>query len=65
MFGPSFLRSHTTNHVGAVFDGLFGVEGAVLASDALADDASALVDKHRRRRRRVVAEAVAARGDRG
>jgi hypothetical protein len=39
-----------THHVGAVFDGLLGVKGAVLPGDALADHAGALVDEHRRRR---------------
>lgn len=40
-----------TYHVGAVLDGLLGVEGAVLPGDALADHAGALVDEHRRRGR--------------
>ena len=31
------------DHFGAVFYDLFGVEGAVLSCDALADDASVLV----------------------
>jgi hypothetical protein len=39
-----------THHVGAVFDGLLGVKGAVLPGDALADHTGALVDEHRRRR---------------
>jgi len=41
------------------------VEGAVLAGDALADHACALVDEDRRRGRRELAEAMAARGDGG
>jgi hypothetical protein len=39
-------------HVGAVLDGLLGVEGAVLPRDALADHTGALVDEDRRRGRR-------------
>lgn len=38
-------------HFGAVFDGLLGVEGAVFASDALANDARVLVNEHRGRGR--------------
>lgn len=51
MFSSTFLRSHSTHHVGAILDSLLGVEGAVLPGDALADHAGALVDEHRRRRR--------------
>jgi hypothetical protein len=40
-----------TYHVGAILDGLLGVEGVVLPGDALADHAGALVDEHRWRRR--------------
>ena len=40
------------DHFGAVFDGLFGVEGAVLSGDALADDTSVLVHENCRRRMR-------------
>jgi len=59
------MEKEKGNHVGAVFDGLFGVKGAVFASDALADHACALVDEHSRRGRRELAEAMAARGDGG
>lgn len=57
------MRERGTNHFGAVFDGLFGVEGAGFARDALADDAGGLVNEdggRGRRRRREVADAVAA-----
>jgi len=51
MFSSTFLRSHSTHHVGAVLDGLLGVEGAILPRDALADHAGALVDENRWRGR--------------
>ena len=38
-------------HFSAILDGLFGVEGAVLSGDALANDASVFVDEDGRRQR--------------
>ena len=46
-------------HLGAIFNGLFSVEGTILPSDALADDTSVLVNEDGGRwwrRRRVVAD---------
>lgn len=40
------------HHLGAILDGLLGVEGAVLPGDALANDAAVLVHEHRRLVRR-------------
>lgn len=37
---------NATNHLGAVLDRLLAVEGALLASEALADDLGVLVDHH-------------------
>lgn len=47
-------------HLGAVLNGLLGVEGAILPGDALANDAGVLVDEDsgRRRRRSEIAELV-------
>lgn len=38
-------------HFSAILDGLFGVEGAVLSCDSLANDASVFVDEDSRGRR--------------
>src|SRR5690606_28759222 len=41
----ALTRSNTTNHLGAVFDGLLGVEGTLGTSDTLADYLGVLVDQ--------------------
>src|ERR1700693_1201249 len=41
----AFARRHTPHHPGAVLDRLLGMERAVLAGEALADDAGILVDE--------------------
>ena len=46
MLGAALARPDSADHVGAVLDGLLGVEGALLASEPLADDARLLVDLH-------------------
>ena len=38
--------AHTPHHVGPVLDGLLGVEGALLAGEALADDLGLLGQGH-------------------
>ena len=42
----ALARPDPADHVGAVLDGLLGVEGALLAREPLADDARLLVDLH-------------------
>src|SRR5690606_10784243 len=41
----AFAGRHAADHLGAVGDGLFGVEGALGAGDALADDAGLFTDE--------------------
>ena len=47
-----YVNSRIQYHFGAVFNGLFSVEGPVLSGNTLADDTCIFVDKDRRRRRR-------------
>ncbi len=41
----TFARSHAANHLGAVGDGLFGVESTLRAGEALADDFGVFIDQ--------------------
>src|SRR4029079_3889533 len=41
----AFARRHAADHLGAIGDGLLGIERALRASEALADDARVLVDE--------------------
>ena len=43
--GAAFARSNATNHLGAVFDGLLGVEAALRTGDALADNFGVFIDQ--------------------
>src|SRR5450631_4456740 len=45
MAGAGFAWRGAAHHLGAVLDGLLGMEGAVLAGEALADDLGILVDE--------------------
>src|SRR4029077_3571495 len=45
MLAAAFARRRAADHLGAVGDRLLGMERAVLASEALADDAGVLVDE--------------------
>src|SRR5262249_29257072 len=42
----AFARRGATHHLGAIGDGLLGMEGALRAGEALADDLGVLVDKN-------------------
>ena len=42
----AFARRGAADHLGAVGDGLFGMEGALVAGEALADDLGILVDEN-------------------
>lgn len=44
MSGSSFFRVDATDHLGFVFEGLLGLEGALAAGDTLADDLGVFVD---------------------
>src|SRR5690606_36960235 len=44
--GAALAGGHVADHLGAVFDGLFAVEGALRAGEALADDLGVLVDQN-------------------
>lgn len=46
VLGSGLLGVDTPNHVGAVFDGLLGVESGSLSCDSLADHPGVLVDPH-------------------
>ena len=46
MLLAALAGGHATDHVGAVVDGLLGVEGALLAREALADDLGVLGQGH-------------------
>src|SRR5262249_53490046 len=46
MTGAAFARRCAADHFGAVSDRLLGMEGAVLAGEALADDLGVLVDEN-------------------
>jgi hypothetical protein len=46
MSGSTLLRSDSTDHLGSIGQSVLGVESALLSSEALADDASVLVDPH-------------------
>ena len=43
--GAAFARSHAANHLGAVGDGLFGVESTLRAGEALADNFGVFIDQ--------------------
>src|SRR5262245_3162703 len=45
MHGAAFAWRGAADHLGAVGNGLLGMEGPVLAGEALADDFGALVDE--------------------
>ena len=45
MGGAAFAWRHAADHAGAVGDGLLGVESALRAGEALADDAGVLIDE--------------------
>src|SRR5665213_1360145 len=45
MGGAAFARRGAAHHLGAIGDGLFGMEGALAAGEALADDLGVLVDE--------------------
>src|SRR5690606_18200653 len=45
VFAPALAGRHAADHLRAVGDGLFGVEGALAAGDALADDAGVFFDE--------------------
>src|SRR5581483_10909692 len=45
MRAAAFAGRGAADHLGAVLDGLLGMEGAVLAGEALADDLRVLVDE--------------------
>ena len=45
MLGAAFAGRHAADHPCAVGDGLLGVEGALRAGEALADDARVLIDE--------------------
>ena len=45
MLGSAFAGRYAADHLGAVGDGLLGVEGALGAGDALADHLGVLVDE--------------------
>ena len=45
MRGAAFARRHAAHHLGAVGDRLLGMEGALRAGEALADDLGVLVDQ--------------------
>jgi hypothetical protein len=45
MLRAALFRGHSGDDLGAVVDGLLGVEGTVLARDALDEDAGGLVDE--------------------
>ena len=46
MGGAAFARRHAAHHLGAVGDRLLGMEGALRAGEALADDLGVLVDQN-------------------
>ena len=46
VLGPALAGGHAADHLRAVGDGLFGVEGALAAGEALADDAGGFVDEN-------------------
>jgi hypothetical protein len=46
MVMPAFAGRHAADHLGAVGDGLFGVEGALRAGEALADHLGVFVDEN-------------------
>ena len=43
---PALARRDTADHVGAVIDGLLGMEGALRAGKALADDPGLAVHEY-------------------
>src|ERR1700743_449955 len=45
MSRTAFARRGAADHLGSIGDGLFGMEGALVAGEALADDLGVLVDK--------------------
>src|SRR3977135_4120392 len=46
MGGATLPRRHAAHHLGAVGDRLLGMEGALRAGEALADDLGVLVNQH-------------------
>src|SRR5690606_20998769 len=46
MFLTAFAGSNTADHLGAVGDGLFGVEGALRAGETLTDHSRIFVDQN-------------------
>src|ERR1700743_2046963 len=46
MSRTAFARRGAADHLGAIGDGLFGMKGALVAGEALADDLGVLVDKN-------------------
>ena len=46
MGGAAFAGRGAAHHLGAIGDGLLGMEGALIAGEALADDLGVLVDKN-------------------
>ncbi|MOA57785.1 hypothetical protein D3C78_1820240 [compost metagenome] len=45
MGGAALAGGHAANHLGAVGDGLFGVESTLRAGEALADDFGVFIDQ--------------------
>ncbi|MNW65194.1 hypothetical protein D3C74_435520 [compost metagenome] len=45
MSGTAFAWGHAANHLGAVGDGLFGVESALRAGNTLADNFGVFIDQ--------------------
>src|SRR5580700_1286455 len=46
MSGAAFARGGAAHHLGAIGDGLLGMEGALIAGEALADHLGVLVDQN-------------------
>jgi hypothetical protein len=46
MRGAALAGRHAADHLRAIGDGLFGMEGALRAGEALADDAGVFVDEN-------------------
>ena len=45
VLGAAFTRSNATNHLGAVFDGLLGVETTLRTGNTLADNLGVFIDQ--------------------
>ena len=45
MSGAAFTRGHAANHLGAVGNGLLGVESTLRAGEALADNFGVFIDQ--------------------